>query len=70
VVVRERPYLAAVIGLLVLQALGLVPVLGIVSALASLFGFGAVVLLAWRTLRAGGGTHVSVAGPTPAPMTT
>jgi len=67
---RERPYLAAVIGLLILQALSLVPVLGIVSALASLFGFGAVVLLAWRTLRAEGGTHVSVAGPTPAPMTT
>ena len=66
---RERPYLAAVIGLLILQALSLVPVLGIVSALVSLFGFGAVVLLAWRTLRAGGGTHVAVAGATPAPMT-
>ena len=52
---RERPYLAAVIGLLILQALSLVPVLGIVSALVSLFGFGAVVLLAWRTVRAGGG---------------
>ncbi len=70
VVVRERPYLASVIGLLILQALGLVPVLGIVSSLVSLFGFGAVVLLAWRTLRAGGGTHVAVAGATPAPMTT
>jgi hypothetical protein len=67
---RERPYLAAVVGLLILQALSLFPVLGIVSALVSLFGFGAVVLLAWRTLRAGGGTHVSVAGPTPAPITT
>ena len=30
---RERPYLAAVIGLLILQALSLLPVLGIVSAL-------------------------------------
>ena len=66
---RERPYLAAVIGLLILQALSLVPVLGIVSALVSLFGFGAVVLLAWRTLRAGGGTHAVVAGVTPAPVT-
>ena len=65
---RERPYLAAVIGLLILQALSLVPVLGIVSALVSLFGFGAVVLLAWRTLRAGGGTQVAVTGATPAPM--
>jgi hypothetical protein len=69
VVSRERPYLAAVIGLLILQALGLVPVLGIVAGLVSLFGFGAVLLLAWRTLRAGGGTHVAVAGATPAPMT-
>ena len=69
-VARERPYLASVIGLLILQALGLVPVLGIVSSLVSLFGFGAVMLLAWRTLRAGGGTHVAVAGATPAPMTT
>lgn len=50
--VRERPYAASVIGLLVLGLLGLVPVLSIVSAVASLFGFGAVVLLAWRTLTA------------------
>ena len=66
---RERPYLAAVIGLLILQALSLVPVLGIVSALVSLFGFGAVVLLAWRTLRAGGGTQVAVTVAAPGPMT-
>ncbi len=44
-VVRERPYLAAVIGLIVLHIVGIVP---LVSAIASLFGFGAVVLLAWR----------------------
>jgi hypothetical protein len=67
-VVRERPYIAAVVGLLILQALSLVPVIGIVTTLVSLFGFGAVVLLAWRTLRAGGGTQVTVAGATPAPM--
>ena len=42
---RERPYLAAVIGLVVLQLVGVVPVLGIVSAIASLFGFGAVLVL-------------------------
>jgi len=50
---------ASVVGLLI----------GIVATLVSLFGFGAVVLLAWRTLRAGGGTHVAVAGVKPAPMT-
>ncbi len=44
----ERPYLAAVVGVIVLGALGLFPPL---SAIASLFGFGAVLLLAWRILR-------------------
>src|SRR6478672_5099491 len=61
-VTRERPYLAAVIGLLILQALSLVPVLGIVATLVSLFGFGAVVLLAWRTLRDGSATPQAVVG--------
>lgn len=44
---RERPYLAAVVGLVVLQVLAFVPV---VPFVASLFGYGAVLLLAWRTL--------------------
>jgi hypothetical protein len=67
-VVRERPLLAAVIGILVLQALALVPVLGIVAMIASLFGFGAVLLLAWRTLRSGTAPQATVAGTAPAPM--
>jgi hypothetical protein len=66
-VVRERPFLAAVIGILVLQALALVPVLGIVAMIASLFGFGAVMLLAWRTLRSGTASQSPVVGA-PAPM--
>ena len=49
--VRERPYLASVVGLLLLQLVGLIPVLGLISAIASLFGFGAVLLVGWRTLR-------------------
>jgi hypothetical protein len=49
---RERPYLAAVIGLLLLQLTSVVPVLSIISAVASLFGFGAVLVLIWRTLTA------------------
>lgn len=61
---RERPYLAAVIGLVVLQLVGVVPVLGIVSAIASLLGFGAVLVLAWRTLTPG------PAGTQPLPMPT
>lgn len=48
--VRERPYAAAVIGLLVLQVLAIVPP---ISAIAWLFGFGAVLLLAWRVIRRG-----------------
>jgi hypothetical protein len=47
-VTRERPYLAAVVGLAVLEIVGILP---LVSAVATLFGYGAVLLLAWRTLR-------------------
>jgi len=44
----DRPYMAAVVGLLVLPIVSIVPFVG---AIASLFGFGAVLLLAWRTFR-------------------
>lgn len=44
----ERPYGAAVIGLLVAFLIGLVP---LVSAALSILGLGAVVLAGWRTLR-------------------
>jgi hypothetical protein len=68
--IRERPYLAAVIGLLILGFLGIIPVLAIVTALASLFGFGAVLLLAIRTIRSGHQSQPTVAGHLPAPMAT
>ena len=55
-VTRERPYLAAVVGLVVLEVVGILP---LVSAIATLFGYGAVLLLAWRTLRAGSTTSPS-----------
>lgn len=48
---RERPFLAVTIGLLVLLLTGLIPVLALLAAIASLLGFGAVLLLAWQTLR-------------------
>jgi hypothetical protein len=64
---RERPYLASVIGLLILGLVGLLPILGIVSAIASLVGFGAVIVLGFRTLR-GVARQPRVAGPMPAPM--
>jgi hypothetical protein len=47
-VTRERPYLAAVIGVIVLTALGFVPFVG---GIIGLFGFGAVVLYMWRSFR-------------------
>lgn len=47
--VPARPYAAATLGLLVAFVIGLVP---LVTAVLSIFGLGAVVLAAWRTLRA------------------
>jgi hypothetical protein len=44
----DRPYLAAVVGLIVLQVVGIVP---FVVPIASLFGLGAVLLSGWRILR-------------------
>lgn len=49
--IRERPYLAAVVGVLLLEVLALVPILGFAVMVASLFGFGAVIRLSFRTLR-------------------
>lgn len=65
-VTRERPYLASFIGLLILQVLSILPP---VTAIASLFGYGAVLLLAWRIFR-GSPTAAAptVHGVTPAPM--
>jgi hypothetical protein len=44
----DRPYRAAVVGVLVLAVCGLIP---FVSAIATLFGFGALLLAGWRVLR-------------------
>jgi hypothetical protein len=48
---RERPYLAAVVGVIVLSIVSFVPIVG---GIVSFMGFGAIVLLMWRTLRHGG----------------
>jgi hypothetical protein len=66
--VRERPYLAAFIGVFILQAIGVVPVLSIITMIASLFGFGALLLLAFRTLRSHAVSQPGAAGPMPAPV--
>jgi hypothetical protein len=44
----ERPYLAAVVGLVVAFILGFIP---LITSIISIFGIGAVVIAAWRTLR-------------------
>jgi hypothetical protein len=54
--VRELPYLAAVVGMAILSFAGIIPVIG---GLIGLVGFGAVILLIWRTLRG----RPSVAAP-------
>jgi hypothetical protein len=69
-VARSRPFLPAVVGILLLQVLSLVPILALVAMIASLFGFGAVVLLAWRTVRSSGAPRPAVASAAPAPVAT
>jgi hypothetical protein len=66
--VRERPYLASVLGLVILQVVGIIPIVGLVSAFASLLGFGAVLLAGWRTLRGGTGTVMPTGLPAPTPI--
>jgi len=60
----DRPYGAAVVGLLVAFVIGFVP---LATAILSIFGLGAVVLAAWRTLR-GGGTRQTGLRAEPAPI--
>ncbi len=59
-----RPYRAAVLGVLVLGIAGILP---FVSAIATLFGFGGLLLAAWRMLRPATPPAQAVAW-TPAPM--
>jgi hypothetical protein len=61
-VVRERPYLAALVGL---SLVGLVSFLPVVGGLISFVGFGAVMLLSWRVLRGarGAAPYAASIGP-------
>lgn len=56
---RERPYLAAVLGVIVLSGLSLIPFVG---GMISFLGIGAALLLMWRTFRGEG--KVAPAGTT------
>jgi hypothetical protein len=63
----ERPYLASVVGVVILTIVGFVP---LVSLIATVFGLGAVILLAWRSFR--GDRELSAPTPqhAPAPLAT
>lgn len=68
-VTRERPYAAAVVGVVVLEVSAVFPPL---LMIAVFMGYGAVLLLAWRTFRAGHGAmgvpslgQATPAAPTP-----
>ena len=57
----ERPYLGAVIGLVIVQILAIVP---FVAFVVSFIGMGAVLQLAWRTMRGTGSPTAAQAVPT------
>jgi hypothetical protein len=63
----ERPFMPILAGVLLLALIGLVPVLSIVGAIASLLGFGAVIRLLVRTLRGASRAAPAVTRPAPAP---
>jgi hypothetical protein len=66
VVPGHHPYLAVVIGVVLLQIIGLIPVIGwLIAILAGFVGSGALVWIAWRGWR-GPGTTPTQAEPTPA----
>ena len=62
----SQPYLAAVVGVIVLAFAGIVP---FVSAIATLFGFGALLVMGWRILRPPtAAIPVGTGSPQPAPV--
>ncbi len=65
-----HPYLASLVGLLILQVVALIPVIGwLIAILAGLYGAGGLALIAVRGFR-GGGTRRAPSEPAPAPEAT
>jgi hypothetical protein len=63
---EQHPYLAALLGLLILQLLAALPIpTGIISFLAGIYGSGALIAIAWKAWR---GTQIET--PAPAPVST
>jgi len=61
----DRPYLAAALGVIVLAVAGIIP---FVTTIATLFGFGALLLAAWRMLRRESSPAGSVSAGLAAPV--
>lgn len=59
----ERPFIPILAGVIVLTLVGLVPILSIVSAVASLLGFGAVIRVVFRALRGATGPAAQASSP-------
>lgn len=60
----DRPYLAAVLGIIVLAIAGLLP---FVTTIATLFGFGGLLLTGWRVLRPEAPPAAPAGAPQPVP---
>ena len=64
-----RPYKGAVLGIVILQVIGIVPVIGgLATAVASLLGLGAILLVGWRIVRGTGTSQPAAPMSAPAPI--
>jgi hypothetical protein len=63
--VRRRPFLGAVVGVVVLQVLAFVP---LVAPILTLFGFGSLLVAGWRVLRGPRARSDGFVAPAPAPV--
>jgi hypothetical protein len=64
-----RPYRGALLGIFLLQVIGLVPFVGgLATAVASILGLGAILLLGWRTVRGTGTGQTTAPTSAPAPI--
>jgi hypothetical protein len=65
----ERPYRGALLGIVLLQVIGLVPFIGgLATAVASVLGLGAILLLGWRVIRGTGTSQTAAPMSAPAPI--
>ena len=64
-----RPYKGAALGIVLLQVIGLVPIVGgLATAVASILGLGAILLLGWRTVRGTSASQTAAPKSAPAPI--